>query len=76
MSMIAIHPLTDTQRNVTGAAFSGGTLICACVKSPVKVSIKHDLAHNHACGCTQCWKPTGANFSIVAVVPTKDVEVL
>jgi S-(hydroxymethyl)glutathione synthase len=42
----------------------------------VKVSIKHDLAHNHACGCTQCWKPTGANFSIVAVVPTKDVEVL
>jgi S-(hydroxymethyl)glutathione synthase len=76
MSAIAIHPFTDTQRNVTGAAFSGGILICACVESPVKVSIKHDLAHNHVCGCTQCWKPTGANFSLVAVVPTKDVEVL
>jgi len=76
MSVIAIHPLIDTQRQVTGAAFSGGTLICACVEKPVKVRTRHDLAHNHVCGCTQCWKPAGANFSIVAVVPTKDVDVL
>ncbi|MGO8557823.1 GFA family protein, partial [Rhizobium ruizarguesonis] len=29
-----------------------------------------------ACGCTKCWKPDGAVFSVVAVAPTESVEVL
>ncbi len=33
-------------------------------------------AHNHACGCTKCWKPAGAQFSVVAVVPRDKVTVL
>jgi S-(hydroxymethyl)glutathione synthase len=35
-----------------------------------------DVAHNHACGCTKCWKPAGATFSIVAVVPRQNLTVL
>ena len=27
------------------------------------VSIKGNVAYNHACGCTKCWKPAGALFS-------------
>jgi S-(hydroxymethyl)glutathione synthase len=32
-------------------------------------------AHNHACGCSNCWKPEGAIFSVVAVVPRDKVKV-
>jgi S-(hydroxymethyl)glutathione synthase len=32
--------------------------------------------HNPACGCTKCWKPDGATFSIVAVVPRDRVAVM
>ena len=31
--------------------------------------------HNHACGCTKCWKPEGALFSVVAVVPRDSLSV-
>ena len=56
--------------------FAGGTLVCKCKDKPVKVGIKGDVAHNHACGCTKCWKPEGATFSVVAVVPRDNVKVL
>ena len=42
----------------------------------MKVGIKGDVAHNHACGCTKCWKPEGVAFSVVAVVPRQNVTVL
>jgi S-(hydroxymethyl)glutathione synthase len=42
----------------------------------VKVAVKGDIAHNHACGCTKCWKPAGAAFSIVAVAPRSNLEVV
>lgn len=32
--------------------------------------------HNHACGCSKCWKPEGALFSLVAVVPRDKVTVV
>ena len=32
-------------------------------------------AHNHVCGCTKCWKPAGALFSQVAVVPRDKLRV-
>ncbi|BCH25467.1 glutathione-dependent formaldehyde-activating enzyme [Mesorhizobium sp. L-8-3] len=58
------------------ADFTGGTLVCACADRPVKVAIKGQIAHNHACGCTKCWKPAGAKFSIVAVAAHENVTVL
>ncbi len=39
------------------------------------MSIKGQVAHDHACGCTKCWKPEGALFSVVAVVPRENVTV-
>lgn len=32
--------------------------------------------HNHACGCSKCWKPEGATFAIIAVVPREKVSVV
>ena len=71
---IAIHPSVDGGRRA-GGSFSGGTLVCECVTAPVKVKVKSDIAHNHACGCTKCWKPAGAVFSVVAVAASDSVEV-
>ncbi|PHS03475.1 MAG: S-(hydroxymethyl)glutathione synthase [Acidithiobacillus sp.] len=55
--------------------FSGGTLKCACADNPVVVAISSQTAHNHVCGCTKCWKPEGASFSLVAVVSRDNLSV-
>jgi len=73
---ISIHPLVDNGVRKGTGQFSGGTLVCKCKDKPVKVGIKGDVAHNHACGCTKCWKPQGAMFSVVAVVPRQNLTVL
>jgi len=73
---IALHPAID--RGTFGrpsAKFAGGTLTCHCASDPVTVAVAAQSAHNHACGCTKCWKPAGAAFSIVAVVPATAVKV-
>jgi S-(hydroxymethyl)glutathione synthase len=56
--------------------FAGGTLTCKCTDRPVKVRIGGQVAHNHVCGCTKCWKPEGAIFAQIAVVPRDKVEVI
>ncbi|WCG82569.1 S-(hydroxymethyl)glutathione synthase [Pectobacterium sp. A5351] len=76
MTKIAIHPNIDNQFAGSGTSFSGGTLVCECTRKSVRVRVKGDIAHNHACGCTKCWKPDGAVFSVVAVAPTNNVEVI
>ena len=76
MATVGIHPHVDGGARSGASTFTGGTLVCECTADPVKVRIKGDIAHNHACGCTKCWKPDGANFSIVAVAPTENVEVV
>jgi S-(hydroxymethyl)glutathione synthase len=70
-----IHPSVDNGVKKGSGSFSGGTLVCKCKDKPVKVAITGDVAHNHACGCTKCWKPEGATFSVVAVVPRDNVKV-
>jgi S-(hydroxymethyl)glutathione synthase len=75
MASVAIHPTIDSGKGKGGGSFTGGTLVCECVTNPVKVKVKADIAHNHACGCTKCWKPNGAVFSIVAVAPSDEIEV-
>ncbi len=70
----SIHPSVDGIRQ--GAqGFAGGTLVCKCTDRPVKVAVKSQIAHNHACGCTKCWKPKGALFSVVGVVSRDKVTV-
>lgn len=73
---VHIHPSVDNGVKKGTGNFAGGVLICKCKSKPVKVGITGDVAHNHACGCTKCWKPEGANFSVVAVVPRQNVKVL
>ena len=70
-----LHPKIDNGLPKESASFSGGTLVCLCTSKPVKVKVKGQIAHNHACGCTKCWKPAGAILSIVAVAPTANVHV-
>jgi S-(hydroxymethyl)glutathione synthase len=72
---ISIHPAVDSGLTPAAPDFAGGTLVCDCTTNPVTVAIKGQCAHNHVCGCTKCWKPKGALFSQVAVVPRENVSV-
>jgi S-(hydroxymethyl)glutathione synthase len=72
---VLLHPAIDHGIKAGSDTFSGGTLVCHCLDKPVKVKIEGQVVHNHACGCTKCWKPTGAVFSVVAVAPTPKVTV-
>src|ERR1700737_4624035 len=73
---VHIHPSVDNGVKKGSGSFAGGTLVCKCKDKPVKVGIKGDVAHNHACGCSKCWKPDGATFAVIAVVPRDNVTVL
>ena len=75
MNAIAIHPSVDHGIKPAAANFTGGTLVCKCSVKPVVVTVAAQTAHNHACGCTKCWKPAGALFSVVAVAPRDKVSV-
>ena len=72
---VAIHPAVDNGTKPAAKDFGGGTLQCRCSSNPVVVNIGAQTAHNHACGCTKCWKPSGALFSVVAVVSRDKVKV-
>jgi S-(hydroxymethyl)glutathione synthase len=72
---IALHPLIDNGIAPAARDFNGGTLVCKCNSNPVTVKIGGQVTHNHACGCTKCWKPEGAIFSVVGVVPSDQVTV-
>jgi len=74
-SELSIHPAVDHGIQPTAADFSGGALECHCWNDKVVVRIDAQSAHNHACGCTRCWKPEGALFSVVAVVPRDKVTI-
>ena len=71
----SIHPAVDNGIKPAGGNFAGGTLYCKCSDNKVAVSITIQSAHNHVCGCTKCWKPSGAQFSQVAVVPRDKLSV-
>ena len=74
---IALHPSIDKGFPKSGKkGFSGGRLSCKCATDPVVVEVSSQSMHNHACGCTKCWKPDGAIFSLVAVAPSDKVKVI
>ena len=72
---LKLHPSIDQGVKQGSAGFAGGTLTCHCASAPVTVAIKGNVAHNHVCGCSKCWKPEGATFSMVAVVPRDKLKV-
>ena len=72
---ISLHPSIDNGVRPGSKDFQGGTLACKCTSAPVTVSLKGNVAFNHACGCTKCWKPAGAKFSVVAVISRDNLQV-
>jgi S-(hydroxymethyl)glutathione synthase len=75
VSDVKLHPLLDNGIKPAAADFSGGTLQCLCSTDKVEVKIQAQTLHNHACGCSKCWKPAGAKFAVIAVVPRDKVSV-
>ncbi|WP_457097979.1 S-(hydroxymethyl)glutathione synthase [Lysobacter sp. P5_B9] len=75
MNAVSIHPSVDNGVRKGDAGFKGGTLQCQCATDKVEVKIDAQVAHNHVCGCTKCWKPKGAAFAVIAVVPRDKVSV-
>jgi S-(hydroxymethyl)glutathione synthase len=74
-SDVKIHPAVDNGIQPAAPNFAGGKLSCHCAENKVVVEIGAQTAHNHVCGCTRCWKPAGAAFSVVGVVPRDRVSV-
>ena len=72
---VHIHPSVDSGIKASASGFNGGTLVCKCTSDPVKIRVDSTISYNHACGCTRCWKPAGADFSIVAVVARDKLHV-
>ena len=75
MTSPSLHPAIDNGIQAGSDDFTGGTLHCRCDSDQVEVTVASQSAHNHACGCSKCWKPEGALFSQVAVVPKESVSV-
>ncbi len=75
MSNVKLHPSLDNGIKPAAADFAGGTLQCLCATDKVEVKIEAQTLHNHACGCSKCWKPAGAKFAVIAVVPRDKVSV-
>ena len=73
---VGIHPSVDSGVKKGSGSFGGGTLVCKCKDKPVKVGIEVGVENSAACGCTKCWMPDRATFSVVAVVPRQNVTVL
>ncbi|HEV7716984.1 MAG TPA: S-(hydroxymethyl)glutathione synthase [Steroidobacteraceae bacterium] len=72
---VSLHPSIDNGIKPGKKDFTGGTLTCKCTSNPVTVALKGNVAFNHACGCTKCWKPDGAKFSVVAVISRDNLQV-
>ncbi|KAE8445094.1 hypothetical protein EG329_013809 [Mollisiaceae sp. DMI_Dod_QoI] len=72
----SIHPLVDNGLTKGSKTFSGGKLHCHCRADRVEVAITGNVLHNHVCGCSQCYKPAGALFAVIGVVPVENVKVI
>jgi S-(hydroxymethyl)glutathione synthase len=71
----ALHPAIDNGIRKGDANKSGGKLYCHCPTRKVEVTLSSNIAHNHFCGCSKCWKPSGALFSVVGVIPRDALRV-
>ena len=72
---LSLHPLIDNGITKGKDNFPGGILHCHCGSNPVEVTLSSNVLHNHACGCSQCWKPKGSLFAVIAVIPVGNVKV-
>lgn len=66
-AQLLLHPAIG--REASNVPFAKFVTRCNCADDQIEVSIEHEVAHNHLCGCSKCWKPEGAAFAQIAVVP-------
>lgn len=71
----SLHPAIDNGIKKGDPNFAGGKLYCHCPSNKVEVTLGSNVLHNHACGCSKCWKPKNALFSVVGVIPTDKLSV-
>jgi len=71
----SLHPFIDNGLTKGQPDFPGGKLYCHCPSDKVEVTLGSNVLHNHACGCSQCWKPAGALFAVIGVIPVDKVKV-
>ncbi|MCL4110500.1 UNVERIFIED_CONTAM: hypothetical protein GTU68_022382 [Idotea baltica] len=71
----SLHPAVDEPELQQECDFSEALLECQCAENKVTVKLKENISHNHLCGCSECWKPKGALFAQIAVVPSGTTEV-
>ena len=71
----SLHPMIDNGLTKGTPSFPGGKLYCHCATDKVEVTLTGDVVHNHACGCSKCWKPDGAEFSVVGVISVDHLKV-
>ncbi|MGY2338747.1 S-(hydroxymethyl)glutathione synthase [Pseudomonas sp. SDO5532_S415] len=76
MNTMKLHPALDNGIQPAAANFTGGTLQCLCATDKVEVRIDAQTVHNHACGCSKCWKPQNALFAVIAAVPRNKVSII
>lgn len=62
-----LHPAVG--RDASASPDGVFTARCKCSSEPVEIAVEQAVAHNHLCGCSKCWKPAGALFAQIAVVP-------
>ncbi|KAL3952043.1 hypothetical protein ACCO45_013760 [Purpureocillium lilacinum] len=72
---IPLHPSIDSGLKLGSKDFKGGRLRCHCASEKVEVQLASNVSHNHICGCSKCWKPDGALFSVIAVIPRDQLTV-
>ena len=76
MTEVHIHPDVDNGLKAADPNFTGGRLLCRCPSDQVQVDIGDQVAHNHVCGCSKCWKPSADTwFAQIAVVSRDKVKV-
>lgn len=71
----SLHPLVDNGITKGDPSFTGGKLHCLCPSNKVEVTLSSNVLHNHACGCSKCWKPDDALFAVIAVIPVANLKV-
>ncbi len=72
---VLIHSVVEFAPEGTDEGLVDAILRCKC-DDPIQVRLTEDIAHNHLCGCSQCWKPAGSMFAQTAVVANESVEVV
>ncbi|WP_240547097.1 GFA family protein [Mesorhizobium tianshanense] len=70
---VKLHPAVV--RDISTSPLGAFTARCKCASEPVEIAVDQAVAHSHLCGCSKCWKPAGAAFAQIAVVPAGCVEV-